>query len=233
MEAPLAAALEAAGVRRGRWLATLHMRESHYEYRKGISDKRSVDPLSYLPVVETILERLGGQVVRLGDPSMTPFPDMPGLIDLSRVPDSFPLQAYAVSRSRFYIGTASGPLALACAFKVPTATTNALHVSMWNDGNVVLAQRDISFDGETFHTGREFIEALDSFPGVPRGMTYRANTPEELCRCAEHMYEVTTDCVGWRDPLADDGEADPAPAETVTLPFTKHRITEGGVFTWL
>ncbi len=233
MEASLAAALEGTGVRRDGWFATLHLRESGYEYRKGISDKRSVDPLAYLQMVEAVIERMGGQVVRLGDPSMTPFPDMPGLIDLSRVPDSFPLQAYAVSRSRFYIGTASGPLALACAFKVPTATTNALHVSMWNDGNVVLPQRDISFDGRTIHSGREFIEALDAFPGVPRGMTYRENTPEELCRCAEHMYEATADCATWRPPVADGGEAGEPAADRVTLPFKRRRIVEGGAFTWL
>jgi hypothetical protein len=156
---------------------------------------------------------------------------MAGLIDLSRAANSFPLQAYAVSRARFFIGTASGPLALACGFKVPTAITNALHFSMWNDGNVVLGRRNIRLGSGTYDS-REFIDAFQGIPGVPDEVTWDDNTPDELCGVAEHLFAATAACAGWRRPLADE-TADPVAAAGITLPLPRRQIGEGFELTWL
>jgi putative glycosyltransferase (TIGR04372 family) len=233
MEANLGSMLTHAGVDPERWLATVHMRQADYEFRRDVSGVRNVDPQTYWQMIASIVGDLGGQVVRLGDPSMSALPDLPGFVDLSRLADSFPLQAYALSRSRFFVGTASGPLALACAFKVPSVITNAIHLSMWNDGNAVLSKRNITFGKGKFYSGRQFIEALDVHPGVPSGMICDDNTAEELTRCAGHMFEATADCTGWRRPPAEGKDEAPADARSVEIPFPRRRINEGYEITWL
>lgn len=91
-------ALRQLGLKKDNWFAVVHLREIGYEHRRGVSQERTVNPLDYLPALNRIIEKHGGQVVRVGDPSMTPLPPTAGLIDLSRIPDSFPLQAFALAR---------------------------------------------------------------------------------------------------------------------------------------
>ena len=228
---PLARALVTAGVDPDRWFACVHMRESGYAYRPDVSHIRSVDPGDYVAMIAHIIRGQGGQVVRLGDPGMTPLPALDGFVDLSRVGGTFPLQACALSRARYFVGTASGPLALSCAFKVPAATTNAVHASIWNDGSAVLPKRNIRLADGPVVDGRTFIDALDHIPAIPKAVSFDDNTPEELCQVADHMYGKTQDCTGWRQPVAEPENAD---AKTsVTLPLPHRRILEGYEIDWL
>lgn len=230
-ERPLAQALVTAGVAPDRWFACVHMREAGYAFRRNVSNIRCVDPADYIAMITHIIRGQGGQVVRLGDPSMTSLPVQDGLVDLSRADGTFPLQAYALSRARYFVGTASGPLALGCAFKVPTATTNAIHASIWNDGNAVLPKRNIRLAGGPVIEGRAFIEALDHVPAFPRAGSFDNNTPEELCLVADHMHDKTQDCTGWRQPVAEPDIA--SGATSVTLPLPRRRILEGYEIDWL
>ncbi|MCG8511896.1 MAG: hypothetical protein MI741_21990, partial [Rhodospirillales bacterium] len=60
-----------AGVDPNRWFACVHFRESGYRYRAGYDALRNAPPSDYGPMIEHVVRRQGGQVVRLGDPSMT------------------------------------------------------------------------------------------------------------------------------------------------------------------
>ena len=53
--APLGQALKSYGLDENRWFACLHMREHGYYWRRAVDPMRSVDPLSYVPMVEHIV----------------------------------------------------------------------------------------------------------------------------------------------------------------------------------
>lgn len=221
--------LRRLGLAPDRWFACVHMREVGYAHRSGLDDDRCVDPLSYLPMIRSILDR-GGQVVRLGDPSMTPLPRLPGLIDLSRVPDAFMLQACAVSHARFFVGTDSGATQLACSFKTPAATTNALGMGVWNDGDVMLEKRIYSADGEPFATaGIRSSGMMDLLYYRIPGARVADNDADQLVAVADHMHRITADCTGWRQVPPDGPPGDAMP---VHLPLRRHSMAEGAHVTW-
>jgi len=219
----LAPALETAlvrlGVDRQRWFAVLHMRESGYGPRAGLDTVRSVNPRTYIPPIEEIVAA-GGQVVRLGDASMAPLPNISGLIDLARTPAGFAEQAFATSRARFFLGTDSGPTQLACALKVPAATTNAAGIGVWNDGDVVLFKRFRLSNGrvlgidELLAAGNWGMQVV--YP--KHEATVEDNAPDDLAAVARHMIATTAGEEGWREP-ASDAPLEPADGLTFPLPW--------------
>ncbi|MCB2101831.1 MAG: TIGR04372 family glycosyltransferase [Rhodobacterales bacterium] len=216
-----AARLTARGLDPDRWFAALHMRENLYEHRFGVDARRSVDPSTYLPMIRDLLAR-GGQVVRLGDPSMAPLPDLPGFIDLSRT-GTFAEQAWAVSRARFFLGTDTGPTQLACAFKTPAATTNAMGIGVWNDGDLVALKTFVLSTGRKLtrdalldmtDTGMQVIYPKDEMDVVD-------NLPDDLAAVGRHMLDRTEDCPAWRVPAPD-----PAAGEPLALPLPWHHVLD-------
>lgn len=204
----LAERLAERGLRRDRWFSCLHVREGNYQWRRGMDATRTNDPQHYLPMITRIITEQGGQVVRLGDPSMTPIPAMDGLIDLAAQDAPFEEQAFAVSRARFFVGTDSGPTQLACAFQTPMATTNAILATVWNDGDIVLLKKYRLPNGRIVERD-ELVEigAALRHGMRPKGTTLIDNTPEELASVADRLYDITADCPGWRDDDAgEDGE---------------------------
>ena len=73
---------------------------------------RNGGPGSYRQAIDHIIDKLDCQVVQIGHPEMKPFPQRDGLVDISGIRNAFMLQAFALSRARFMIGGASGPIAL-------------------------------------------------------------------------------------------------------------------------
>lgn len=232
LEPNLKNALVRAGVMPGRWFACIHMREDDYQYRKGMAvTARSVDPQSYLPMIKHIVESQGGQVVRLGDPSMSHLPDMEGVIDLARIGDSFPTQFFAISRARYFIASDSGPTQLGSAFGTPTVTTNSVTPTVWNDGDAVLLKSFIGPSGQEV----PFAELRDA--GIltvhhnrPDTLDVVDNSPDDLLRAAEHMYERTRDCSGWRE---EAGQPPPTRKGSISLPAKWRDILDMGQITVL
>lgn len=221
------------GLRADRWFACLHIRGPGYRWRKDVDRRRNADPESYLPAIREIIAT-GGQVVRLGDPSMAPLPETGGLIDLSRDAESFPEQAFALSRARFYLGTDSGPTQLACALRIPAASTNALGIGVWNDGDVVLFKRYSLAEGGQRLTPRELVSMTDYAMQVsdPTDTVRSAdNAADEIVDVARHMITRTAGCPGWRRPAPDDTEAGPGAGGACGLPLGWRHITEIGDLT--
>ena len=134
---PAAAEREAAalaarlGIAADARIVTVHVRESGYRRAAGLR-QRDWDTLrnarigNYLDAFAALAER-GYTVVRLGDSTMTPV-SMPGVVDLSRLPERGEwLDVWCVQRSEFLIGCDSGPSWLAFLLGVPVLTVNALH----------------------------------------------------------------------------------------------------------
>jgi len=209
--------LKDRGLDGDRWFVCLHIREPGYVHRPGSDPNRDADPTSYLPMIEDIIRNLGGQVVRIGHSDTTPMPEMEGMIDLSREDDCFPEQAFAISRARYFIGSDSGPTQLASAFKTPTATTNAMGLGIWNDGDVALLKTYLGrFDTEPL----EFDDVYEILPVLgnrrPVDFTVKDNSAEELVEVSRHLFKATSDCVGWR---GDAKEPSHTPSGTLTLPL--------------
>ena len=217
------AALEQLGIEKNKWFAVIHLRERGYEHRLDISEERCVDPYRYLPALKRILKDHGGQIVRIGDPSMKPLPRMDGLVDLTRVPNSFPLQAFCLSRARFFFGTDSGPTQLASAFKTPVASTNAFGVAVWNDGDVVLNKKVLRISGQEVPP-RELLEmgTWTVHRNWPCITTIKDNSPRQLIEVVDHMVETTQDCPGWRDNSPNP----PGPPQDIRLPLQWRELTD-------
>lgn len=225
----LARSLEMRGIVRDRWITCIHMREDSYRFRPSRGSRRSVDPSTYLPVIEHIIRNQGGQVVRLGDPNNTPLPDMESLIDLSQDETSFPEQLFALSRARYYLGTDSGPTQLATGFKIPTASTNSMGIAVWNDGDVILTKTFIGPDGKPVPY-REVFEAgtLSVHREVPDFWSVGDNTSDQLIAVADHMLQATDGCEGWRQDAPHVAEDHP---NTLSFPLPWRDVTELGNLT--
>jgi putative glycosyltransferase (TIGR04372 family) len=121
------ATLRDAGIPYDAWFATLHIRESGFKSVQGftkVEQGLNADIATYLPAIKAVVER-GGVVIRIGDPSMSPLPPMPGLFDYARSPlKSDWMDVFLLGGCRLFIGTSSGPADVPPLFGVPCALTN-------------------------------------------------------------------------------------------------------------
>ncbi len=119
------ACLRELGVPEGAWFVAFHVREGSSKDKGGLSeDFRNADIGSYLSSMAAITAA-GGWVIRMGDPAMQPLTPMKGVIDYahsSRKSDW--MDVFLCARSRFFVGTSSGPYTVAMAFGVPVVATN-------------------------------------------------------------------------------------------------------------
>lgn len=100
-EAAGRALLETLGIPDGAPVVTVHCREAGYLEDRADQDYRNADIATYVPAIER-LAAAGYHVVRLGDASMTPLPDLgPRVVDGTRL-DPLPtlLTPCAIARSR-------------------------------------------------------------------------------------------------------------------------------------
>lgn len=124
------------GVPRDAWLVCLHVREAGYHEEDvpwSRNRYRNAEISTYLPAIEAITER-GGWVVRIGDPSMTPLSDIPGVADVAcsglREGEDW-ADMFCIAESRFYMGMATGPASIPVNFGVPVLGTNWFHLGPW------------------------------------------------------------------------------------------------------
>ena len=191
----------------------MHYREPTFEGR-GANKDRDIAPDHPIALAKFVLEDLGGQVVRIGHPEMTPFPDLPGFVDLSREPVDFFLQAAAVRRARFFLEPSpSGPMALALCFGVPVLRCN--NVAPWGalDGSsLLLHQHIVGPDGATLPLEICAEKNLLNGNVVPfmlakRGYRYSPNTLDEMIAATRALCDSTADCPAWRQIDAVPGLA--------------------------
>ena len=194
------------GLQPKQWLAVLHYRESTYQYRPGGSDRDS-DVQAFDSLVDHIIG-LGGQAVRLGHPSMTPFKPREGFIDLSGEPDGFLLQAAAVSRARFAIVGPSGTMALTMGFLIPTTLVDAVDtVGMWGPSDVLThvvrtPSGDTLRNQSLLESGLLHGDELTKLMKNGAGYQSRKANADELRIVADRLFMRTADCPGWRVPTS-------------------------------
>jgi putative glycosyltransferase (TIGR04372 family) len=221
--------LHEAGVDPDNWFAVIHYREPSYQHR-GAHPLRDVDPATFEAVTNWIIRSLGGQVVRIGHPGMTPFTKRPGFIDLASLGDlGFKQQLFAISRARFMLAGNSGPGLCGSCFGTPTAMCkNTTKFSVWNEQDAIMYSHIIAPDGQRISLEvaekREmyFNSALNHL--VSLGYRIETQSAEELIRLATFMHDRTIDTLKWREQWYTDEHASrpntPAPAVDPVLRAT-------------
>ena len=166
-----------------------------------------VDDRPFEALARHIMADLGGQVVRLGDPTMRPFDLGAGFVDLSGVEDALMLQAMAISRARFMVTTSSGAAQLPGAFDVPYAVTNSLSIlGVWTPTGMIMPNHLIDPQGDRIdirrlcNAGRLDWESVQT--AVRNGCRIVENSADELCAVTRMLYDRTSDCRTWRMPAA-------------------------------
>jgi putative glycosyltransferase (TIGR04372 family) len=204
-----------------RWFCVLHLRDGSYSSRPKVHI-RDVPTAPYIAATRHIIEQQGGQVVRLGHHGSLPFPDMPGLIDLSVIPDSFDMQLYAITRARYMLAGPSGIAQLGSSFKTPTAAVMIPNQEgVWNSGDLILGQHLISPHGQRVPLS-DSVAAGMRFEPVTRnlvenkGWRLELNSDAEMLRVSDMMFERTSDIKGWREPSPDKFDNTP---NTLSLPL--------------
>jgi hypothetical protein len=148
-------------------------------------------------------------------------PDHPDIIDLANIEDSLMTQIVAISGSRYFVSSSSGPLTFGPGFGVPTAATDAIDISgIWNDDDILLTQRIIDPDGKTLQqmsalTAGLLKNGVGKKLGKPEsGYRYLWNTAGELRYVTELLHARTDGYERWRE----DEYRDP-PTPKTQLPF--------------
>ncbi|MDB5813316.1 MAG: hypothetical protein JWN23_433 [Rhodocyclales bacterium] len=127
------AALRRIGLPLGSWFICLHVREGGFSpVDEALHAHRNGSISATLPAISEITRR-GGWVVRIGDPTMQPMIDIPGLIDYAHHVDKSPrLDVVLCARARFILGNTSGVALVGSVFGVPCAIANAIPIStLW------------------------------------------------------------------------------------------------------
>jgi putative glycosyltransferase (TIGR04372 family) len=119
--------LSEIGIDSSAWYVCLHVRESGFRNDNGRREYRNSSVHNYIPAIKVITDA-GGVVVRMGDPTMTPLPELPNVIDYPfSSKKSQLLDLYLIKYCRFFLGTSSGPVAVADMFFKDTLLTNMDH----------------------------------------------------------------------------------------------------------
>lgn len=113
------------GLEEGSWFVGLHVREGEHSLRRQLPNSKI---LTYIPAIRRINE-LGGFVIRMGNPKMTPLPKIDGLIDYAHSVQRVDwMDVFLWGKSRFFIGTNSGGSDVPQVFGVPIIKSNFSHI---------------------------------------------------------------------------------------------------------
>ena len=178
------------GVPPGAWFVSLHVRDT------GAMNGRDADIGDYRLAMESIVAR-GGWVIRMGDPTMTPLPPMPQVIDYAHSEArSDWMDVFLWARCRFFMGTNSGPAWVPPTFGVPCVLTNWFPVV-----RPFRSRQDVGifklYWSEAEQRYLTFAEAFASPIGMSESLSHRRavgvrlvdNTPEETNDVVLEMLE--------------------------------------------
>lgn len=179
------------------WFVCVHVREPGFSpVDEDAHAYRNSDPTAVLPAMHEIVRR-GGWCVRMGDPSMTPLPPLPGVIDYANHPlRSAHLDVLLCASARFFLGNTSGLTLVSSVFGVPSALANLVPLAVLpflsgdlgipkllrscRDGRILSFPEIMHSPIADFRYTRQFVSA---------GLEVMENTAEEIEELAVEMLE--------------------------------------------
>lgn len=144
------------------WFVCLHVREAgfHGDWTSGAARNTAIS--NHLPGIKVITDA-GGFVVRLGDATMTPLPQLDRVIDYARSGfKSELMDIYLMSECRFFVGVNSGPLDVIFLFQRPVVLTNLTNWSISypkREGDLAILKHVYSRSRRRFLSLRELLTA--------------------------------------------------------------------------
>lgn len=217
-ELELESQLKALGVPADAWFVCVHAREHGYameikpyrhkippSYRHEQEDHRNVDIMDFFPAIDYI-KSMGGMVVRMGDPSMTPIGTIDGVIDYPFTEYwSMPMDLYLISRCRFVLGCNSGfSWCFPHCFDKPVLVTNiscSSNTACWPySNNIFLFMHAVENSSGRVISPKEMchpsLAAINpdmddtvSFDSL--GYRWQPNSPDEILEAVQEMFQLT------------------------------------------
>ncbi|MDC0198359.1 TIGR04372 family glycosyltransferase [Candidatus Thioglobus sp.] len=193
--------LEEAGIDLSKWYVCLHVRESGFRSDRGRREYRNSSIHNYISAIKVITDA-GGLVIRMGDASMTQLPELPNVIDYAfSSKKSALLDLYLIKHCRFFIGTGSGPVAIADMFFKEALFINMDHWMSFYP----LRKKDRGIHKHVFSKklGRylTFHEVLSDdwkqqniFGNIDSNYVLTENTPEDIdMAVSEYLHCISSD----------------------------------------
>jgi putative glycosyltransferase (TIGR04372 family) len=205
------ALLRTAGVTAD-WFVALHIREGGYhgDGPGTTRQHRSADVADYRDAIAHITSR-GGAVVRLGDSSMTPLRDLPGVFDYAHSDiKSAEMDLFLCAEARLFIGTTSGLTTAVQALGTPMLLVNCTSndCQFWHEKTDFTlrpvydrrARRYLSLR-ETYRQPLQSL-LIDGAVLARHGLEIQANRAEDITEAVRYKL----DCLdGTVRPLRDGG----------------------------
>jgi putative glycosyltransferase (TIGR04372 family) len=190
------ARLQAAGLPRGAWFVVLHVRDIAWKgLTPGMQAIRNAETAAYLPAVAEITRR-GGFVVRIGDPDAPPLPPLANVVDYCRSDMRADwMDIFLIARSRFMLGSASGPSFVPPLYGVPAVLTNWWPPGMrpWHAADIYIPKRlRREADGRYLTLSETLVEPF-AYCHSPRylaerqGVVVEDNDPETIRSAVAEM----------------------------------------------
>lgn len=194
-------ALAALGMPSDSWFVALHVREAGYLGESSDSHRatRNADIHTYFPAVRRIVER-GGWVVRIGDPTMTPIPEIEHVIDYVHTEvQSDWMDVFLGASCRFLLGTSSGAFVIPWSFGRPVVLANweTLRTRPWGRRDLFIPKlwrltpegRFLTFE-ETLAPSNAGVEVMAPSEALNRhGVALVDNTAEEIVELVEEWFD--------------------------------------------
>lgn len=192
-------ALRQLGVPQGAWYVCLHVREPgfHKDWNSLYPSMRDAEVKDYTLAINEIVS-LGGWVIRMGDPSMKPLPQMPGVIDYAH--SNLKTQTADVIiplGCRFLLGTNSGYATIPEIFGVRCAFTNWVPIGLplWADQDLFIPKLFWHRDEDRYLSLEEIFEAglayIQHSSDIPAHLRLDANSADDILALTQEMLTIT------------------------------------------
>ncbi len=197
------------GMSDGAWFVALHVREydAHAPNHNRLRAAPNADIGTYMPAIRAIIAR-GGWVIRMGDPSMSTLPSLPGLVDYANSGDKSEwMDVFLWAACKLFIGTSSGPLTVPVSFGVPVLYTNCCGI-----GFSPALGRSLSLPKLFYSKSEQRLLTVDEILAGPWGWTVRIpeddvdlidNSAEEILAGVEEMFGLLDGGPGAFDTLTE------------------------------
>ena len=181
-------ALAEIGIPEGKWFVCVHVREGGFLPRnEAIQSHRNASIDHVIPAMREVLKR-GGVCVRMGDGTMSPLPQMHGVIDYAHSPLKSPrMDVILCAKARLFLGCTSGLAFLSAIFGVPIAHANmipvatlGLHVQDISIPKLIFSEREARYLPFSEILGTAIGDFFFSHQYTEAGLRVEENSPEDI-----------------------------------------------------